>query len=264
MSGAFAVQASSPRAVPVLVVAHPGHELRVHGWLEQARPDVHVLTDGSGHGPQARLASTTQVLDRTGARRGGVYGRCSDRDLYAAMLAGDLQVFVDLSHELAEAIVHAGGALVACDAIEGYNPSHDVCRLVTGAAVAIAANRLGRAIPAYDFPLVGRPDVCPEPLRASALRSELDDEALARKLAAAESYPELRDEVRTALEQAGPDAFRVECLRPHQPDDLAAFESEPPFYERHGRKRVAEGVYRDVLTFREHVRPIAEALEVAP
>lgn len=35
---------SSGRAA--LVVAHPGHELRVYGWLEQARPRVFVLTDG--------------------------------------------------------------------------------------------------------------------------------------------------------------------------------------------------------------------------
>ena len=31
-----------------LFVAHPGHELCVHGWLEIARPKVFVLTDGSG------------------------------------------------------------------------------------------------------------------------------------------------------------------------------------------------------------------------
>src|SRR5207302_1404403 len=29
-----------------LLVAHPGHELRVHGWLERERPLVFVLTDG--------------------------------------------------------------------------------------------------------------------------------------------------------------------------------------------------------------------------
>ena len=39
----------------VLVVAHPGHELRVHGWLELARPTVCILTDGSGH--QAAFAA---------------------------------------------------------------------------------------------------------------------------------------------------------------------------------------------------------------
>jgi hypothetical protein len=51
-----------------LVVAHPGHELRVHHWLELTRPFVIVLTDGSGHSGQSRLASTTRVLAAAGAR----------------------------------------------------------------------------------------------------------------------------------------------------------------------------------------------------
>ena len=49
-----------------LVVAHPGHELRVHGWLEVARPVVCVSTDGSGHGALAVLhgSRTVRVRDR--------------------------------------------------------------------------------------------------------------------------------------------------------------------------------------------------------
>ena len=43
------MKASTPEAVgrTALFVAHPGHELRIYGWLERARPQVHVLTDGS-------------------------------------------------------------------------------------------------------------------------------------------------------------------------------------------------------------------------
>jgi hypothetical protein len=247
----------------MLILAHPGHELRVHGWLEHTRPDVHVLTDGSGHGPHARLASTTVVLERAGARRGRIYGRFSDKALYDAMLGRHLELFVSMATELADAIVAAGADVVACDAIEGYNPSHDVCRLVAGAAIACASRQRGRPIAAYDFPLVGRPDACPDHLRPAVLRHELDAAALARKLDAADRYPELRDEVKTALDTCGVDAFRIECLRPHEENGLDAFEVEAPFYERHGRRRVAEGVYRDVLTLRDHVRPIAEALRAA-
>jgi AcrR family transcriptional regulator len=261
MSGAFSFgHSSAPPQRAVLIVAHPGHELRVHGWLERTRPEVHVLTDGAGHGAHARLASTTAVIEGAGVRSGRIYGRYSDRAFYEAMLDRRLDVFVQLAEELADAIAAADPSVVACDAIEGYNPSHDVCRLISGAAVALASRRVGRTIEAYDFPLVDRPDACPDHLRPAAIRHELDAAALARKLAAADRYPELRDEVRTALEQLGVDAFRIECLRPHEANGLAAFEAEAPFYERHGRRRVAEGVYRDVLTFRDHVRPIADAL----
>jgi hypothetical protein len=66
----------SPRAA--LVVAHPSHELRLHGWLEQARPYVCILTDGGGRAGEPRLARTTEVLFRAGARHGAIYGRLSD------------------------------------------------------------------------------------------------------------------------------------------------------------------------------------------
>ena len=35
-----------PTGSAVLVVGHPGHELRLHRWLELRRPRVHVLEPG--------------------------------------------------------------------------------------------------------------------------------------------------------------------------------------------------------------------------
>ena len=241
-------------------MAHPGHELRVHGWLEARRPEVHVLTDGAGHGPHARLDSTTVVLERAGATRGRVYGRFSDREFYEAMLRGRVGLFVELARELAIALAERDVEIVVCDSIEGYNPSHDLCRLIAGTAVNLTARRLGRPIAAYSFPLVGRPDDCPAHLRGEAIRLELDEPALGRKLQAAARYPELRGEVDAALGSLGAAAFAVECLRPHDAVALAPYGSEAPFYERHGARRVTEGVYREALTFRAHLRPIAEAL----
>jgi hypothetical protein len=52
---------------PALIIAHPGHELRVHHWIEKTRPLVLVLTDGSGRTTQSRLASTTRILEQAGA-----------------------------------------------------------------------------------------------------------------------------------------------------------------------------------------------------
>src|SRR5262249_34481437 len=42
--------------------AHPGHEVRLHGWLEMVRPEVFILTDGSGATGQSRLNATTTLL----------------------------------------------------------------------------------------------------------------------------------------------------------------------------------------------------------
>lgn len=245
-----------------LVVAHPGHELRVHGWIERARPLVFILTDGSGHTGQSRLASTTTVLERAGATPGLIYGRLSDRDVYRALLDHRFDLFADLADELAEALARAGVEVVVGDAVEGFNPGHDACRLVLNAAVERLASRPGSAMPAnYEFPLEAAPDDCPADLRGARVRIELDDAALARKLAASRGYPEMAYEVERALSRHGEAPFRTEWFRPVRYGlDIGSVIEHPPFYEVHGEKRVAEGVYTEVLRFREHVAPLAERL----
>jgi len=241
----------------VLVVAHPGHELRVYGWMESAAPLVCVLTDGSGSGGEARLESTTRVLAGTAARAGSVYGRMSDRAIYSAILERDFACFTGLVDQLADELAANGADCVVADAVEGYNPSHDVCRLVVNAAV----RRLGGEVPTYDFLLVGSPAACPDALRDRAVWMELGEEALSRKLAAARSYAELAGEVEHALARFGVAPFRTECLRPVDLSSRYGWDpAEVPYYETYGEKRVAEGAYDRVLRFREHVQPLADAL----
>lgn len=242
-----------------LIIAHPGHELRVYGWLERERPEVLVLTDGSGHGGTSRLASSAALLERAGAPPGPVFGRFSDRELYRVLLEGDLVALESVVHELAAALVAGGVTQVACDAMEGYNPSHDLCRVVTDAAAAIASRRAGRTIRIFDFLLEAPPDS--GAVSPSCIRLELVDGALARKLEAARSYPEMAFEVERNLERHGAAAFAVECLRPADPDfDLESLFPGQPFYETYGERQVAAGHYQSVLRFREHFLPIARAL----
>lgn len=266
-----------------IVVAHPGHEVRVHGWLERARPLVFVLTDGAGRAGQRRIRATGDYLNRFSFKPGCVFGRFTDTEVYSAVLARDFDKFLRLSEELAEAFVASNVTRVAGDASEGYNTTHDIARLVTNAAVSMASRATAKQIANYDFPVVQRPDHCYEHARESSIWLRLDDETFTRKLAAArEFYPELFREVSDAahergentlrdfLEQAdaphaattleGLDVFRVECLRPAADGDDARFESVKPFYETHGERRVAAGHYERVIRFGEHIRPLADAL----
>jgi hypothetical protein len=266
-----------------LVVAHPGHELRVYGWLAATRPRVFVLTDGSGRTQRSRSASTDEVLSAVGAARGCIYARLTDAALYTAILDHDFDLFTDLADELAAALVCERTQFVAGDAAEGYNPAHDACRLIIDAAVALVSRETGARIDNFEFTLVGRPNACAAQSHAAARWLRLDDKTFARKLMAARNYPELAAEVEAALSGAGstglrahPDlaaqsglssdgtsgeTFRVECLRPVAVDAQArrGFE-EPPFYEHYGERQVAAGHYSRVLRYREHMLPLAEAL----
>jgi hypothetical protein len=244
------------RGPAALVVAHPGHELALHGWLEARHPRVFVLTDGSGNSGQSRLGSTRTLLERAGAFPGEIFGACPDRRLYGALLAGETSFFLGFAERLAAAIVRGGIAMVVADSAEGYNPAHDVCRLVADAAVRAAMER-GRAVTNWDFPLTRPAAENPR----GTLRLVLDGAALARKRAAADAYPEMRSEVEAALARSGPEEFRVETLRPVDPEaEFFSFGGAAPQYEAFGERRVTAGRYERVIRFREHVRPVAEAL----
>jgi hypothetical protein len=244
-----------------LIIAHPGHELRVHHWLETAKPLVFVLTDGSGRTAQSRLASTSKILAQTGATPGAIYGRFTDASFYAAMLGGQREVILSLLDELANALIASQIDYVAGDALEGYNPSHDLCRYLIGAAVELARRRGKREIGNYDFLLTGRPNDCPVDLRQHAIKLSLDAAALERKFAAAHGYPELLHELNEAVRQFGVNPFSAEWLRPvDNRIGLHPAENEIPFYETYGEKQKTAGHYQYVIRLREHLLPLVRAM----
>jgi hypothetical protein len=245
-----------------LVVAHPGHELRVFGWLEKVRPRVFVLTDGSGRTGRSRLQSTTDILAGVGALPGSVYGRFSDLALYQAILQHDYQLFAGLARELADEFLRQRIEYAAGDSAEGYNTMHDVCRLVLDAALEMVGRAREMSIGNYDFHLKGRLDECPAPLRDRAIWLHLDDAAVGRKLKAANDYPEMADEVEAAISENDAGAFRIECLRPVEGNNgIERFATEKPYYEKHGEQQMAAGYYKHVIRYREHMLPLAEALQ---
>lgn len=250
-----------PRGPAVLCVAHPGHELRVHGWLSRARPLVFVLTDGSGRSGVSRLEYTRSVLEGAGALPANVFGRFSDREAYEALLSGQATPFLAVVDELAAAIRQQGAQYVAGDAVEGYNAVHDVCRLIINAAVRRVHSR-GLAVSNYDFPLTGNPAHCPPELRKDALEIRLTAEELERKLTSARGCDDLAPDLEEALRAVGPQAFAIEMLRPAPSggSDDGMPPGAVPFYEIHGERRVGSGKYDRVLRRHQHVLPIAAAL----
>jgi hypothetical protein len=246
----------------VLVVGHPGHELRVHRWLELARPEVFVLTDGSGRTQQSRLASTAKVLAAAGATPAGVFGRFSDRDVYAMIQAMDAAPLVEILQDVASKLESDGIDCVVGDAMEGFNPTHDLCRVLVNGAVSLVQRRTGRAVTNLDFLLDGSPAASLESRNRSIVRVELDADAFDRKIASALGYPELSAEVQAALSRFGRQAFSTEILR--EVDDasegLDGMPEEPPLYERFGEQRVAAQHYQDVIRYRQHVQPFVRLM----
>jgi hypothetical protein len=247
-----------------VIVAHPGHEMVVYHWMERHRPLYFCLTNGAGGNSTSRLGSTASLLENLGTSRGGLFGRYADREVYQLLVCGRVDEFVDLANELARALIDAEVDFVAGDAVEGFNPAHDLCRFLIDSAVERVQRWTGRRLRNHDFVLDSPPHTCPESLRDAALGVRLDEAAVARKLHAALSYPEMRAEVEGALLVHGKHAFAVECLRPAATSLMVEqFEKESPLYELLGQVRVNEGRYREVVRYRQHMLPVLSALKEA-
>lgn len=245
-----------------LVIAHPGHELRVHHWLELARPTVWVLTDGSGHGDRDRVASSAAVVKRAGGRVGGFFGQLADRDAYRLLLEGRTEPWLELVDRLAASLLEEGTGYVVADGVEGYNPMHDLCRVIADGAVALAERRGAARIARYGFPLEASPDAPIPGLLDDTAAIALDEGAVERKLGAARCYLEMAEEVERALATHGTQAFAREYLRRADPSATPAgfFTKAAPYYEEYGARQVRHGFYDRVLRFREHFLPVAEAI----
>ena len=243
-----------------LVVAHPGHELRIFGWLSQHQPRVYVITDGSGRSGISRVPSTTALLQRLGAPAGEVFGVISDAGIYRAILEADFSFFLGLVDNLAASFVQHGTEFVAADAQEGYNPSHDLCRILVNAAVSMAERATGKPIANYEFCLTEWDQDIAVNHDGHCLHLRLDDNLLLQKVNAAENYLELKKEVEAGMAKRGAEYFRIECLRKIPNPASPCQASGKPFYETWGEQRVSSGEYESVIRYKEHMLPLATAI----
>lgn len=243
-----------------LIIGHPGHELRVYGWLRKTRPVIAILTDGSGHHDISRIELTKKLL----GNQSGLYGLYTDREIYKAILNQDIAFFFALADKLTDWLVEKNIEFVAGDSIEGYNPTHDMCRLLIDRATYMASCKLGRLIQNYSYPLMGPPRLTTIPAN---LCFKLDSETLSEKLTETRNYAQsaggiLVTEVEELLQNFGESSFGEELFYSiSSQEQLDFFENQKPFYEVHGEKQVAAGHYKFVIRYKEHVAPIAKSLQ---
>jgi hypothetical protein len=243
---------ATPAAV---VVAHPGHELRLFRWLELDRPTVFILTDGSGRSGRSRLPSSLAVLGATGSSAGSIAGRFTEHEIYAAMMAGSIDRVFRATLDLAAALASGGFRTVVADAQEFYNPTHDLCTVMTALAVRRAARIKGQPIDRYEYAVTAAP--------REGTTIELDDDAFARKMEYAVRYEDLATDIEELIRTVGRDALRREVLTPVTDSSALRQPVAKPFYEVRGEQQVSSGRYASVLRYHEHFAPFVAALTAA-
>ncbi|HUJ13157.1 MAG TPA: hypothetical protein VL284_05130 [Thermoanaerobaculia bacterium] len=240
-----------------LLVAHPGHELLLHGWIGLVKPVVHVVTDGSGHTGEGRLEMTAEFVRACGARAGAIFGALSDRAAYQMILACNTTLLLWLVTKLAAAIAYRPD-LIVVDAVEGYNPVHDLCRMIAGAAIEMA----GVDTKLYEYAVVDRPDAF-DSNSGDVIAIDLDDAEHARKIGRARRAAGRVPDIDELLARHGAAAYRSERLRRvvdwWRIDDGGAL----PLYERLGEQRVAAKRYHSVIRRDDHMIPLRDSLRRA-
>jgi len=241
------------------VGAHPPHFLQIHGWCEIAKPVVYVLTDSSGHTGRPQHEPLAEYLNKVGGRRGSFFARFTDQNFYEAILKKNMDFFAPIIHELKEEIQEHRFEYIVGDSAEGYNPIHDVCRLMIGAALEMLEREKGICIAKYDYALVRPSHFCPDELRASSIRLDLSEEQFARKANALKTYyPEVVDEINW---KKTVDSYRTEYIRPcSNRSGFDGLPQIPPFYEKLGEKKVRDGIYKQAIRYGEHMAPLSKAI----
>ena len=249
------------RSESLFVFSHPNHEVAVLGLLGRLSPRVAVLTDGGG---QDRLKETRAGLASLGLLDRAVFLEDAETAYYEALLARDVGFFGGVAARLAERLRGLRASCVLCDAVEFYNPVHDICMPIVRAA-------LGPGAPLYEVPLVyQRPAVDGVDYVMQRLPASRESDAITCELSAAELDAKLRTmhaaypRFLATLEAAGGDVTAHEL----GVEVVARAGSRLPRpgaervlrYEERGCTLRSAGEIDEVITYAGHYLPVASTL----
>ena len=115
---------SPPSTNPItrlMIFGHLAHELALFGFLQRFRPQIVIITDGGG---KERIRQSRTGLESIGLE--ATYLEFAENDFYAALLRRDISFFEAVSESLSPEIAASQPDQIFCDAVEFYNPVHDI------------------------------------------------------------------------------------------------------------------------------------------
>ena len=189
----------------------------------------------------------------------------SDHEVYGFMLDQTAGPLIEWTEAVVQTILKERPTTLLTDMVEGYNSSHDLVAYLTSTAVERAA-MLGWVVPQILCqPLTGPPDMAWGGKLVPAITLELTNEEFVQKLSAARGYPELADEVETALMENSAASFKKECL--YTPASgtaiLTTLPDAKPYYETFGEIQVSRGKFKDVIRHAQHLVPLVKTIRAA-
>ncbi len=250
-----------PSTCRLFVFSHPNHELAVLGLARRLRPHFLFLTDGGG---ERRVAETRQGLESVGLHDRARFLDHSEQSFYDALLRRDVPFFATIAAEVRQTIDALAVEQVYADAVELYNPVHDITLPIVAAALRAAGD-----IAVFEVPLLyqrpGEGETYEVQRFPPSERARCIDVALSSDEIAAKEHA--RDCIYATLgAQLGPILTGVSRAHLATEQIATADTRLPPpgarvlRYEWRGELLRGRGEVREIITFAEHYAPVASAL----
>lgn len=217
-----------------LSIAHPGHELRLHGFLEMAKPYTFILTDNMEAKGQDLMWDSIKVIDKATKQgldinpahlKNSEYRKAlkvsliksknekhhiKDGQIEYEMLNHRTDFLKYYMNYMVENLLRFNITHLACDASEDWHLTHEVVRMVAELAITEIRRTHGREIQLYDYALHKPFD---HRMDEECVKIKLDDQMLERKLEAIINYPLGIQELRPNINA---DQGVIDQLRKHK------------------------------------------------
>jgi len=243
-----------PKGNYALCIAHPGHEMRLHGFLEEVKPWIFILADEGKPSHMDRMQhylgfifKNTGILEK---KRDAFYvierkhkdlkdaqaQYVKDEEIQNELIQGNSTFFHFYVIKMANALVKDKIDHVVVDASEDMDSVHEINRIMTEIAIKLVKKKTGKHINLYEFNVLNPFDYN---ISDECIRIELSPEDQANKLKYLIGYHEdIFDElsqnisvdmnalksyigveggyekIKNIILSANPDFFKFEYIRP--------------------------------------------------
>jgi len=246
-----------------MVFAHPNHEFAVFGMVQRIRPFLIYLTDG---GSQQRVAETRNALKQIDLLENAFSLNYPEEVLYDALLDSNVELFLEIANHVRALLTYIRPAEVLCDAVEFYNPLHDITLPIVNKALTDNTDN----IEIYEVPLVYQVQsnkeryICqrfPEQEEVNKIQFSLSDEEISMKLHMRdENYNSLRNQMGGIITNLTEKFLSVEEIGRARSPLLKLDGHRCLRYEWRGKLLKKNKSVRNVITYHEHYLPVARLL----
>ena len=247
---------------PLIVFSHPNHELAIFGYLQKMRPHLLYLTDGGG---EARKEQTRRGLSRIGLLDRASFLDHTEESCYDALVNCDSKFFAAIGEEVRLHVEALSPQEVLCDAVEFYNPIHDMSLPILRAALRGSSSRAVFEVPLiYQKPGEVETYVVQRvPISRSSrqIDFQLSEAELANKILARDQiYTILTEQLGDVISDLAPSHLRSEVIVPARSSVPTPEAHDFLRYERRAETLSASGEIEHKITYDPHYLSVATPL----